>query len=367
MKIRIILLTLALLLCFGASAQELFDRTAAENLALEAAGIPRERALLSPTEIETEHGQSVYDVEFQCDGLEYEYWIRVTDGAIVKRAWDLTSEKTFSLSRYQDAQAPLLGESAALASALAEAELREDQVTLLEITLDTDDSLRLYEVVFYTQTAEYEIDVDAVSGAICGVSIEYFDENDPVRPGGQRPGAGDSAQGQIISSDSARAAALRDAGLSASDVTFTKTKLEREDGVLVYEVEFVTADGEYEYEIDAASGSIRERSLEPRVTERPAQSASYIGVDQAKSAALRHAGLSASDVTFTKAKLEKENGVRIYEIEFRTASAEYEYEINASTGAILDCDVEREDRDDDHDGDHDDDDHDDDDDDDDDD
>ncbi|MDD6933236.1 MAG: PepSY domain-containing protein, partial [Eubacteriales bacterium] len=49
------------------------------------------------------------------------------------------------------------------------------------------------------------------------------------------------------------------------------------------------------------------------------------------------------DVTFTKAKLEKDDGVRKYEIEFRKGGTEYEYEIDAATGAILECDVGRED------------------------
>ena len=89
---------LTLLLNGTAFAQSAFDQTAAENLALEAAGATRERALLFPTEIETEHGQTAYDVEFRCDGFEYEYWISTTDGAIIKRAWALTSQKTLELS-----------------------------------------------------------------------------------------------------------------------------------------------------------------------------------------------------------------------------------------------------------------------------
>lgn len=51
---------LTLLLNGTAFAQSAFDQTAAENLALEAAGATRERALLFPTEIETEHGQTAY-------------------------------------------------------------------------------------------------------------------------------------------------------------------------------------------------------------------------------------------------------------------------------------------------------------------
>ena len=82
--------------------------------------------------------------------------------------------------------------------------------------------------------------------------------------------------------------------------------------------------------------------------------------------ARRHAGLSAAEVSFTKAKLEKDDGLRKYEIEFIKGSTEYEYEIDAATGSVLEYDVERSepapsndnrqpDRDDDHDDNHDDD------------
>ena len=356
---------LTLLLNGTAFAQSAFDQTAAENLALEAAGATRERALLFPTEIETEHGQTAYDVEFRCDGFEYEYWISTTDGAIIKRAWALTSQKTLEMAAYQDAAAIVIGEQQALDKALADAGLTEADITLLEISLDTDDMLRLYEIEFYTATAEYDYDVDAVSGTVCGASIEYFAENETVRPGQQPASPETVASAQGISREKARSIALSDASLSAADVTFTKTKLDREDGMLVYEIEFVTAAAEYEYEIDAVTDAIRERSIETRATAQPAAS-SYIGVDQAKSIALKHAGLSAAEVSFTKAKLEKDDGLRKYEIEFIKGSTEYEYEIDAATGSVLEYDVERSepapsnddrqpDRDDDHDDHHDDD------------
>lgn len=144
---------LTLLLNGTAFAQSAFDQTAAENLALEAAGATLERTLLFPTEIETEHGQTAYDVEFRCDGFEYEYWISTTDGAIIKRAWALTSQKTLEMAAYQDAAAIVIGEQQALDKALADAGLTEADITLLEISLDTDDMLRLYEIEFYTATA----------------------------------------------------------------------------------------------------------------------------------------------------------------------------------------------------------------------
>ena len=45
-------------------------------------------------------------------------------------------------------------------------------------------------------------------------------------------------------------------------MNFTKVQIDYEDGVKVYDVEFHKDNKEYEYEIDAATGSIRERSVD---------------------------------------------------------------------------------------------------------
>ena len=38
---------------------------------------------------------------------------------------------------------------------------------------------------------------------------------------------------------------------------------------------------------------------------------------------------------FTKVQLDTEDGVRVYEIEFKVGNVEYDYDIDASTGAIV--------------------------------
>lgn len=58
-------------------------------------------------------------------------------------------------------------------------------------------------------------------------------------------------------------------------------------------------------------------------------------VEEAKAIAAGHAGFSVSDVSFSKAKLEKEHRMMVYEIEFYKDGMEYEYEINAETGEII--------------------------------
>ena len=56
--------------------------------------------------------------------------------------------------------------------------------------------------------------------------------------------------------------------------------------------------------------------------------------------ALRHAGLKQSDICDLSCKLEEDDGVMIYQVEFEHGRYEYEYEIDAKTGKILDAEVD---------------------------
>ena len=151
-----------------------------------------------------------------------------------------------------------------------------------------------------------------------------------------------------IGLEAAKEIALADAGLTAADVTFTKERYEREDFVYVYEIDFYTSTQEYDYEINADTGEIYSRSVESFQTGAQVNTGSgtnanhsYIGVDAAKSAALSHAGVSAESATFSKAKLDNDDGRMEYEIEFYAGGMEYEYTIDAFNGTILEYDSER--------------------------
>ncbi|MCC8090192.1 MAG: PepSY domain-containing protein, partial [Oscillospiraceae bacterium] len=67
----------------------------------------------------------------------------------------------------------------------------------------------------------------------------------------------------------------------------------------------------------------------------------YIGESAALNAALVDAGVSNADVLRSTAKLGRENGVMVYEVEFDTAEMEYDYDIDAGTGAVVSVDIER--------------------------
>ncbi len=69
----------------------------------------------------------------------------------------------------------------------------------------------------------------------------------------------------------------------------------------------------------------------------------YIGEAKAKSIALKHAGVSASDIYGYGCEMDYEMGKMIYEIEFKRAGYEYGYDIDALSGKILSSEKERDD------------------------
>ena len=150
-----------------------------------------------------------------------------------------------------------------------------------------------------------------------------------------------------ITADEAKRIALAHAKLAEKDVTFVKVELKLEDNNRYeYDIDFYSGNVEYDYEIDAVSGAIllADRDIEnyviptqPSTTAANTQT-SEISVERAKQIALSHAGVGSA--RFKKAKLDYENGVRVYEIEFKVGNLEYEYDINVSNGAVISSSVE---------------------------
>ncbi len=153
-----------------------------------------------------------------------------------------------------------------------------------------------------------------------------------------------------IGAEKAKSIALKNAGLTATQVTFTKATLDKDESK--YEIEFRSGNTEYDYEIHAVSGKILDFDKDVdddggkpannnTTTQKPETTTpTYIGLEKAKSIALKNAGLTAGKVTFTKAKQEKDDGIVKYDIEFRSGNTEYDYEIHAVSGKILDFDKE---------------------------
>ena len=67
---------------------------------------------------------------------------------------------------------------------------------------------------------------------------------------------------RYISVDKAKTIALKQAGLTPAMVTFGKAVLKKDDGKIIYEIEFFTSSHEYEYEIDAYNGTILSQDVD---------------------------------------------------------------------------------------------------------
>ena len=95
----------------------------------------------------------------------------------------------------------------------------------------------------------------------------------------------------------------------------------------------------------------QERNVDGGTMHGEAYTGEYIGYESALAAALGHAGLDSSQVSGTEVEMDCENGVIVYEVDFKYGGQEYEYEINASTGEIMVSDVDVDDDQDDNDSD----------------
>ena len=188
---------------------------------------------------------------------------------------------------------PSLTLEEAKALALADAKVSEDQAEVSREALSQDNGVWVYEFHFRTQEAQYQYLINANTGEVRSMIKETFiypspEPTDPVMPSvpaentapsetapqpsvsippvpsSQPPASAQPAPSpapsqpasMYIGMDRAKAIALEHAGLTDSRVIFTHLSMDREDGRMVYEVEFRLNGTEYEYEIDASTGRI---------------------------------------------------------------------------------------------------------------
>ncbi|MCI8506067.1 MAG: peptidase [Lachnospiraceae bacterium] len=155
----------------------------------------------------------------------------------------------------------------AKAVALSDAGLTDSDVTYLKTELDYDDQTLIYDIEFYTKTYEYDYEIHAHTGIIYHKEQDTYGQHaghDTARDLNAPPFSSDKTSDGAsgIDLETARAIAVSHADLLLSDVVFTKEKLDYDDGLSLYEFEFFYNGIEYEYEIDAATGTILEFNFE---------------------------------------------------------------------------------------------------------
>ncbi len=141
------------------------------------------------------------------------------------------------------------------------------------------------------------------------------------------------SQNSSLTAEQAKEIALNHAGVKA-DGTAVTTDYDFDDGIPSYEIEFWSDGIEYDYDIHAQTGEI----LKAEKDHKNILSASGTSLKteaEAKQIALANAGVNEANITAYRIELDRDNGISVYEIEFRSAGYEYEYEINAQTGEII--------------------------------
>lgn len=185
-----------------------------------------------------------------------------------------------------------IGREAALEAALNDAGVSESDATRLKVSEDRDDGRKVYEIRFDVAEKEYDYEIQASDGTILSSDVEINENyaaddvlnDDSSQTGtdqtvsdqgasqnqtGTQDQAGNQGQGNTGSGSSSGAAISQDeavqialqrvSGATAQDV---RIELDRDDGRYKYEGEIIYNNTEYDFEIDANSGTILEWSEE---------------------------------------------------------------------------------------------------------
>ena len=358
-----LVLSLMLSICAVAAPSASITPDEAKQAALDHAQLTAEQVVFTQAKLDYDDGRAVYDIEFYSGNKEYDYEIDAASGKVLEFDHDI---ENFDISSVQ----VKLSLDEAKAVALKNAKLSENDVVFTKAKLDYDDGRAVYDIEFYSGNKEYDYEIDANTGKILDRDIEYkvsffsrivdFFKNMFSGKSGTvstPPAAADvtveatstasqekPAASNRITLEEAKKVALDDAKLTAADVTFTKAKLDYDDGRAVYDIEFYSGAKEYDYEIDAATGRILEKDIDRNddvnAPTEGQDSQTYITAEQAKAAALSAAGFSASEVRGLKAEFDFDDGRAVYEVEFKKGIFEYDYDIDAVSGKVLKAEKE---------------------------
>ena len=317
----------------------------ARNFAYVDAGVLPEGTTVDHTEFTMEKGKFVYDVGFRADDTQYSYLIDSLSGAVIAKEVTpiLNASKTPDTAPAENSKERISAESA-IQTALSKAGVASGDAVFTKTKLEYDNGKLIYDIEFCVADKKHDYEIDAYTGEILEESSEKT-TGSQINPQNEYPSETGMQQTKI-GVEKAKQIALSKAGVASGDAIFSKANLDYDDMKQVYDIEFiVVGKAKYEYEIDALTGNVLEENIERISVSNQNNSmngpSGVISLEEAKSVALQKAGLSAKDVVFSKAKLDRDDGMLIYEIDFYIpGKTEYEYEIDAVTGRILEQSIE---------------------------
>ncbi len=230
-----------------------------------------------------------------------------------------------------------IGEQKAKTLATQHAGVDEQDVSYIYCRLDNDDRTVEYDVEFVFDNTEYDYEINATTGDILSFDKDVKYSYTSIT---------NIEDQNYIGEEQAKSIALEHAQLSENDVSNIVCKLDYDDGVPQYELEFWSGSIEYDYEIDATTGAVKsydhdiENSSISSNSTPPSSEGEYISSEQATTIALQDANVNAEETSRLKCEFDYDDGHAEYEVEWDVGKTEYEYTISAVDGSIWKRDID---------------------------
>lgn len=239
----------------------------AQEAALKAADIEAADADISATTLSEVAGVACYKVEFTSGEYAYAYTINAETGAVMEMSSQeqnaqASGTQTEAADPEASAQAQTsapttaqtatgtgtVDEAAAQKIALEHAGVKAADATIIRSKLDYEDGRQVYDIEWYAGGAKYDYEIAADTGEI--ISSAYEEKT-----------MGANSNNVTVSEADAKKTAL-DRVSGATDKDIYEWKLDYDDGRPEYEGKIIYGGMEYEFTIDAATGSIIEWDAE---------------------------------------------------------------------------------------------------------
>ena len=239
----------------------------AQEAALKAADIEAADADISATTLSEVAGVACYKVEFTSGEYAYAYTINAETGAVMEMSSQeqnaqASGTQTEAADPEASAQAQTsapttaqtatgtgtVDEAAAQKIALEHAGVKAADATIIKSKLDYEDGRQVYDIEWYAGGAKYDYEIAADTGEI--ISSGYEEKT-----------MGANSNNVTVSEADAKKTAL-DRVSGATDKDIYEWKLDYDDGRPEYEGKIIYGGMEYEFTIDAATGSIIEWDAE---------------------------------------------------------------------------------------------------------
>ena len=239
----------------------------AQEAALKAADIEAADADISATTLSEVAGVACYKVEFTSGEYAYAYTINAETGAVMEMSsQEQNAQASGTQTEVADSAAPApaqtsaaapaqnatgtgtVDEAAAQKIALEHAGVKAADATITKSKLDYEDGRQVYDIEWYVGGAKYDYEIAADTGEIISSAYE------------EKTMGADSRNVTVSEADAKKTALDRVSG--ATDKDLYEWKLDYDDGRPEYEGKIIYGGTEYEFTIDASTGSVMEWDAE---------------------------------------------------------------------------------------------------------